>query len=85
MPEGWESFCLLIGRVPHWSDWLYYGVFPGAAYLDLLIGGEAFWVRAAIAADAVATAAVALLLIGIRDAWDVALWISQHREVGKRE
>ena len=71
-------------EVPHWSDWLYYGVFPGVVYLALLVAGEAFWSGRAFAAHATAVGAVALLLLGIRDAWDVALWISQHPgEAGK--
>ena len=62
----------------HWSDWIYYGLFPCAAYVGLAIAGEAFWSGRAFAADVTAAGSMVLLLIGIRDAWDVALWISQH-------
>jgi len=62
----------------HWSDWIYYGLFPAAAYAALAVAGEAFVTGRGFAADVTAAGSVILLLVGIRDAWDVALWISQH-------
>lgn len=61
---------------PHWSDVWCYGVAPTGLYLAL--GGAA--AGAALtrgwAAEAVAAVALALLLIGIRNAWDLVTWLA---------
>jgi hypothetical protein len=61
----------------HWSDWIYYGLFPAAAYAGLAVAGSAFLSGHTFAPEMTAGGAV-VLLVGIRDAWDVALWVSQH-------
>jgi hypothetical protein len=61
--------------VPHWTDYVYYGVVPGVVHLWLMAAAWAFWQASESAAYAVAAGLVALLLIGIRDAWDLATYL----------
>lgn len=67
-------------QIPHWSDYVFYGVLPAAAYLWLLAGGVALWSNVSIAPHAIGVGALALLLLGIRDAWDLATWLTYHRQ-----
>lgn len=66
--------------VPHWTDYVYYGALPAVAYLLLLISGIGLSYGAEFAYYGVAAGALALLFIGIRDAWDLAVWLTFHRE-----
>ena len=61
---------------PHWTDAWFYGVFPGVLYLGLLASSVAIWRGAAWAAYGTAFCLMVLLLIGIRDAWDLVTWIA---------
>lgn len=54
---------------PVWQDWLWHAMLPTSAYLLLATGAVAFD-RGAAALFFVATSALALLLIGIHNAWD---------------
>jgi hypothetical protein len=55
---------------PVLEDWIWYGALPCTAYVALALA--AFWLRfnTPLAAFLVAAAALALLLIGIHNAWD---------------
>lgn len=61
----------------HWTDVWCYGLMPLAADLAL-IGAAIAGLRASreIAAEACAVSLVAILLIAIRNAWDLVTWIS---------
>jgi hypothetical protein len=62
---------------PHWSDIWWYGVAAFLADLTLAGSAAAFWlVSPAWAARGVAVALVTILLIAIRNAWDLVTWIS---------
>jgi len=61
----------------HWTDVWCYGVFAFVA--DLALTGSAFevWMGApGLAAREVAASVVAILVIAIRNAWDLVTWIS---------
>jgi hypothetical protein len=65
-----------LSSAPHWSDVWYYGVAPGAIYLGL---GAAAWALAFHidwAPAATAAALTALLLVAIRNAWDLVTWLA---------
>ena len=69
---------------PVWQDWLWHAMLPSAAYLSLAIGAVAFD-RGAAALFFIATSALALLLIGIHNAWDtvthlVSTFKPRHRK-----
>jgi hypothetical protein len=67
-------------QVPHWSDPVYYGALPGLAYLWLIASAAAFWSGSRLGPYGIAVGSLALLLIGIRDAWDLATWLAFHRQ-----
>jgi hypothetical protein len=62
--------------VPVREDWLWNVVLPASAYAMLAVGA---WFAAVLTHASMPTAAVALLLlllIGIHNAWDIAVWSS---------
>lgn len=61
----------------HWTDVWCYGVFALVADLALTASAFEVWMGApGIAAREVAASVVAILLIAIRNAWDLVTWIS---------
>ena len=71
------------GYAPVFEDWLWHAGFPIAAYAALLITGLAAYRHPAGALYVIAALALALLFIGIHNAWDSAVYISTHR--GERD
>jgi hypothetical protein len=69
------------------EDWLWYAILPCSAYATLAVA--AFLLRGftTVAAFLIAASAVALLLIGIHNAWDTVTYIvvSSHGHEEKRE
>ena len=61
---------------PHWSDIWMYGVTPPAAYLLLLLAAALEFVEPRIAPYGVAVMLMALLFMGIRNAWDLVTWMA---------
>jgi hypothetical protein len=55
---------------PVWQDWLWYAVLPCTAYVVLAVAAFRLRARPTAAAFAIGGAALALLLIGIHNAWD---------------
>lgn len=56
---------------PHWSDLPLYGLVPAALYLLGLGLCAAVWLGVAWAPPAIATLLLVILLVGIRNAWDL--------------
>jgi hypothetical protein len=67
-------------------DHLFFGVLPGLSYLLMLAGGASvFWVPE-LAAETVGAATLLLLLVSIRNAWDVATFaVRMARAVAAKE
>ena len=65
---------------PHWSDFWMYGAAPAAIYFGLCAASAALATRAEGATYAVATLTLTLLLVGIRNAWDLVTWIAPMRK-----
>jgi hypothetical protein len=61
---------------PHWSDFWLYGAGPGVVYLGLCAAAIAIWTRAGWAAPGLAALLLILLLVGIRNAWDLVTSIA---------
>ncbi|MGH7041766.1 MAG: hypothetical protein ACREFY_06510, partial [Acetobacteraceae bacterium] len=57
-----------------WEDELFYGYVPIAAHLALIAAGIVTLIRPALGLDILAGTLVALLLLGIHNAWDMTLW-----------
>jgi hypothetical protein len=60
----------------HWTDVWCYGVWPGAIYVALIGAAIALGMSKPWAPDAVGAATIALLLLGIRNAWDLVIYIA---------
>ena len=75
---------MVLGRfpVPHWTDYVYYGGLPIVIYVALLASGAGLWLGAPFAVHGLAVAALALMFLAIRDAWDLATWLAYHRDGG---
>ena len=71
---------LRIESPSHWSDLWCYGVAPTLAYLWLTGAALAAWQRMTFGPHAVALGMIALLLICIRNAWDLATWLAPRRD-----
>ncbi len=72
----------VITYVPVLEDWLWHSVLPGIAYGSLLAVAFFIWRWPARSMYAVAAAFVLLMIAGIHNAWDIAVWNSLHRENG---
>lgn len=70
------------GPTPHWSDLWCYGLIPLAIYAGLeamIVTGLA---GVGWAAFGMAFSLLALLLIAIRNAWDLVTWLAPRRDQG---
>jgi hypothetical protein len=61
---------------PHWTDFWCYGCFPGTLYLVQIAAAGALAMRVFWGQDALAAAMLALLLLTIRNAWDLVTAIA---------
>ncbi|MGE5721674.1 MAG: hypothetical protein ACM3YM_04365 [Sphingomonadales bacterium] len=61
---------------PHWSDIWFYGVAAGAVYAALLAAAAATLAQAPWAEIARGIVLIALLLLSIRNAWDLVTWLA---------
>jgi len=70
-------------RVPHYQstleDWLWYLVFPLLSHLSLIVAAFVLPGNPAPALYIVAAAMILLLLIGIRNAWDMVTFLAVER------
>ncbi len=70
---------------PVWEDWLWNVILPVIAYLLMLGAAIAVWHHTASALYMVAAATLALLFIGIHNAWDIAVWMTISRSNKARD
>jgi hypothetical protein len=61
-----------------WLDWVWYVALPIVSYLLVAAAGMLVWIRSNSGLQLVAGAVVLFLIIGIRNAWDLVLWMAQH-------
>ncbi len=73
---GVAAFAREAGNPPHWSDLPLYGLAPGLIYLLLLGDAATIWLGAAFAPFALAALQMILMLLAIRNAWDLITWIA---------
>lgn len=66
--------------VTHWTDYLYYGALPAIGHAWLVATAWMVWQGVGFAEYSVAIGAMGLLLLGIRDAWDLATWLTYHKK-----
>jgi hypothetical protein len=68
---------------PHWSDFWGYGAAPAAAYVLLEAAAYGLWRAAAWAPYLLAAVMLVLLLVAIRNAWDLLTWMAPGRDAGQ--
>ena len=68
-------FRIEFDRPPDLSDKIFYAFFPAIIYLALACGAVSAWSAPENAAYVVGAAMLVLLLVGIRNAWDLATYI----------
>ncbi len=70
--------------VPVLEDWIWNAALPLASYVLLAIGGKLAWSQPRAAGYLIGLSALALLFIGIHNAWDLAVWIIAERPERRR-
>ena len=75
----------LLKEEVHWTDFWFYGVIPTILFLALVLVGWAFWSGADWAARGVALAITALLLLAIRNEWDLVTWLAPRPDATDEE
>ena len=66
----------------HWSDVWFYGAAPMAVYLGLVLAVVATCAGRAHAGLALALTLLVLLMLAIRNAWDLVTWLAPRRTNG---
>jgi len=66
------------------DDWFWYLALPVLSYVALGVSAAAMWNADPWALYVAAAAALLLLVVGIRNAWDVVITIVQHAGTGDR-
>jgi hypothetical protein len=66
------------------EDWIWNAILPTSAYGCLLASAVLVWHRPLQSLYAVAAMSLLLLFIGIRNAWDIAVWMTLHKEPDSR-
>jgi hypothetical protein len=64
----------------HWTDMWFYGVIPSALYVAMGVVALAFWNGAAWASDGIAAVIAGLVLLSIRDEYDLVTWLAPRRD-----
>ena len=63
----------------HWTDVWFYGAGPVAVYLGLVLAVAAGWEGVVHAAGALGIALLLLMLLAIRNAWDLVTWLAPRQ------
>lgn len=69
-----------LGEPPHWTDVWFYGVGPGVVYLALAAASVVVLLDRHDAENWIATITVVLLLLSIRNAWDLVTFLAPRSE-----
>lgn len=69
---------------PHWTDAWFYGAIPAAIYVGLAAVAWAFWTGQPWAVNGVAVVINAILLVSIRNEWDLVTWLAPRADAPGR-
>ena len=61
---------------PHWTDVWFYGIIPTALYVLLALASHAIWMGQPGAPQGVAAVITGLVLITVRNEWDLVTWLA---------
>jgi hypothetical protein len=67
------------GYTPVREDWVWNVILPSVSYAGIACLGILIWHRAEQSLFGVAALALLLLFIGIRNAWDIAVWMTTQK------
>lgn len=70
---------------PHWSDVWCYGLIPTALYAVLGAVALGLWREQAWAEQGIAAVIVALLLVSVRNEWDLVVWLTPKEDGAEAE
>jgi hypothetical protein len=70
------------GYTPVREDWIFNVVLPLLLYAGLAFAAFAIWRWPKTTLYGVALGSLTLLFIGIRNAWDIAVWMTTHKPSG---
>ena len=80
------AYLLWVRGQHHWregkldaEDWVFFIGLPFLSYVLLLAAAIAIWRGRALGAPMLAFVTVLLLVVGIHNAWDLVIWLSQQR------
>jgi len=65
---------------PVLEDWIWNVILPTVAYVGFIVVAALLWERPTEALYLVATLSLLLLFIGIHNAWDIAVWMTLHKD-----
>ena len=65
------------------SDWLWYTLLPLIAYIALIVAGIVLPISTALALFVIAAATLLLVVMGIRNAWDIVTYMIIERAPGE--
>jgi hypothetical protein len=75
----WRFRRLNLGEAPHWSDAWCYCIGPTAVHAALGVGAILAWDDPPAAPMVLAVVLMAMLLLSIRNAWDLVTWMAASR------
>jgi hypothetical protein len=81
---GIKRLRIIEGEEPHWTDEWFYGAIPSLLYVCLGVVAIAFWQDWSWAHYGLAAAVTALLLLAIRNEWDLITWIAPRPDTRKQ-
>jgi hypothetical protein len=61
------------------EDWIFFVGLPYASYLLLIVAAIGIWLHAPFGAPTLALGTMLLVVIGIHNAWDLVIWLSQKK------
>jgi hypothetical protein len=64
---------------PVLEDWIWNVILPTVAYVGLVVAAALLWERPEQALYLVGAVSLALLFVGIHNAWDIAVWMTLHK------
>ncbi len=77
---GIRKFRTTSQEPPHWTDFWAYGALPAVLYAGLGAVATGLWSSSGWAVDATGVLALSLLLLGIRNAWDLVTWMAPRAD-----
>ena len=70
---------------PDLEDWVWHFCLPSLAYLGIVVGGAASWSSPNVAYYVAGACMLTLLVVGIHNAWDSAVWTITRRSTASGE